>query len=228
MDLNLVLVCVGGGRGERFGSDKLAELVGGRSIFDLSLTALQRAFPNAPLVVVTPTHRLDHWQRELREYFPDARFVTGGARRQESVRAGVELAVNLGAEIVAVHDAARPLVDPRDIKGVVWALGDAAGAVLCGRVTDTVKRIDGDGLVRYTVDRGELRLAQTPQVFRVAALQRAWQEVDQDRTWTDEAAMLESVGMPVRSVVAQRPNPKLTTEEDLVLIRALSRAESCG
>jgi 2-C-methyl-D-erythritol 4-phosphate cytidylyltransferase len=224
MDLKLAMVCVGGGRGDRFGGDKLAELVGGRSIFELSLDALRRAFPEAPMIVVAPTHRLEHWRGELEGRFPEASFVGGGARRQDSVRAGVEIAAESGAGVVAVHDAARPLVDPQDVKGVVWALGDAAGAVLCARVTDTVKRIDDDGLVRYTLDRGELRLAQTPQVFRIAALYRAWQEADQDRSWTDEAAMLESVGMPVRSVLAQRPNPKLTTEEDLMLIRALSRA----
>jgi len=175
---------------------------------------------------VAPANRLEHWRRELGESFPGAHFVGGGAQRQGSVRAGVEFAAEAGAEVVAVHDAARPLVDPQDVKGVVWALGEAAGAVLCGRVTDTVKRIDEDGLVRYTVDRGELRLAQTPQVFRVAALYRAWEKADQNLIWTDEAAMLESVGMPVRSVMALRPNPKLTTEEDLVLIRALSRSES--
>jgi 2-C-methyl-D-erythritol 4-phosphate cytidylyltransferase/2-C-methyl-D-erythritol 2,4-cyclodiphosphate synthase len=225
MELNLALVCVGGGRGERFGGDKLAELVGGRPILELSLTALRRAFPEVPLVVVVPAPRLEHWRQKLEGSFPEARFVEGGARRQDSVRAGVECAAEAGAEVAVVHDAARPLVDPQDVKGVVWALGDAAGAVLCSRVTDTVKRIDEHGLVRYTVDRGELRLAQTPQVFRVAALLRGWDEADQEIEWTDEAAMLESMGMPIRSVVAQRSNPKLTTEEDLVLIRALSRGE---
>jgi 2-C-methyl-D-erythritol 4-phosphate cytidylyltransferase len=225
MDFKLALVCVGAGSGERFGGDKLAERVGGRSIFEHSMAALRRAFPNEQLVVVAPAHRMEHWRRELESHFPGARFVEGGRRRQDSVRAGVGAAADAGAEVVAVHDAARPLVDPQDVKGVVWALGAAAGSVLCGLVTDTVKRIDGDGLVRETVDRSELRLAQTPQVFRVAALYRAWEVADQDVTWTDEAAMLEAIGMPVRSVVAQRPNPKLTTQEDLVLIRALSRTE---
>ncbi len=223
--MKLALVCVGGGRGERFGGDKLAEPLAGRCVLELSMAALSRAFPAAPLVVVVHPRRLDEWRRRLMRDFPRGDLVAGGERRQDSVRAGVERAAELGAEVVAVHDAARPLVDPEDVKGVVWALGDVSGAVLCAPVADTVKRVDSDGLVVATVPREELRLALTPQVFRVAALRRAWQEVDFDREWTDESAMLESVGMAVRSVVAGHPNPKLTTEDDLFLMRAMLRAE---
>ena len=133
------------------------------------------------------------------------------------------MAAEGGADVVAVHDGARPLVDPNDVKGVVWALGSAAGSVLVAPVADTVKRIDGAGQVLETVPRQDLRLALTPQVFRVAALIRAWREVDFQQEWTDESTMLESLGMPVRSVLAQRPNPKLTTDHDISLIRALAR-----
>jgi 2-C-methyl-D-erythritol 4-phosphate cytidylyltransferase/2-C-methyl-D-erythritol 2,4-cyclodiphosphate synthase len=222
--MNLALVCVGGGRGERFGGDKLAEPLADRTVLESALAALRRAFPDPPLVVVLPASRLEDWRRRLEASFPDAVLVAGGARRQDSVRAGVETAAGLGAEVVAIHDAARPVVDPQDVKGVVWALGEtAAGAVLCGRPSDTVKRVDGDGFIIDTIDRDELRLAQTPQVFRLTALYRAWEESDPERLWTDEAAVLESLGMPVRSVVTERPNPKLTTEDDLLFIRSLLR-----
>ena len=186
-----------------------------------ALTALRRAFSDAALVVAVPAHRLEPWRALIAASFPDAELVAGGRLRQDSVRAGVERAVAGGAEVVVVHDAARPLVDADDAKGVVRALGSAAGAVLCAKVDDTVKRVDDDGLVVDTVDRDRLRLAQTPQVFRVTALLRAWREVDPSRIWTDEAAMLESLGLPVRSVVAERANPKLTTADDLRLIRLL-------
>lgn len=221
--MNLALICVGGGRSERFGSDKLSEQVGDRTVLEASAEALQRAFPAAPLIVVVASERLEDWRQRLAQSMPEVRLVVGGSRRQDSVRAGVEAAVELSADVVAVHDAARPMVDSQDVKGVVWALGSSAGAVLCGRIADTVKRIDSDGFVDCTLPRDNLRLAQTPQVFRVSALLRAWQEVQDDQLWTDEAAMLESMGMPVRIVLAQRPNPKLTTEDDLRLIRALLR-----
>jgi 2-C-methyl-D-erythritol 4-phosphate cytidylyltransferase len=221
--LNLALVCVGAGRGERFGSDKLTEALGDRTVLEVALAALARAFPNAPLLVVVPALGLAEWQERIAVSLPSAQLVAGGERRQDSVRAGVERAAEAGADVVAVHDGARPLVDPADVKAVVWALGSAAGSVLVAPVTDTVKRIEGSGEVIETVPRDDLRLAQTPQVFRVAALVRAWQEADVGQEWTDEAAMLESLGMPVRSVVAERPNPKLTTDLDLLLIRALMR-----
>jgi 2-C-methyl-D-erythritol 4-phosphate cytidylyltransferase len=221
--VNLALICVGGGRGERFGGDKLAEPLGDRTVLEVALAALARAFPAAPLFVVVPQRRLAEWQERVAPRLPNAQFVAGGERRQDSVRAGVERAAEAGADVVAVHDGARPLVDANDVKGVVWALGSAAGSVLVVPVADTVKRIDGTGLVLETVAREHIRLALTPQVFRVAALVRAWQEADFGREWTDESAMLESLGLPVRSVVAQRPNPKLTTDLDLSLIRALMR-----
>lgn len=224
MGIHLALVCVAGGRGARFGGDKLAERVAGRSILEHSLLALRRAYATAPLVVVVPTHRIESWRELLSAGFPDAEVVGGGDRRQDSVRAGVARAMADGADVVAVHDAARPAVDPEDVKWVVKALGSAGGAVLCGVVEDTVKRVDGSGLVLATMDRGELRLAQTPQVFRAATLARAWEVVDFSRDWIDEAAMLESLGEPVRSVVAQRPNPKLTTVDDLRLIRMMLEA----
>lgn len=221
MSINLALVCVAGGRGERFGGDKLAELVAGRSILEHALAALRRAFPEPPLVVVVPARRMDFWRGVLSSSFRDAELVAGGRLRQHSVRAGAEAVAAAGAEVVAVHDAARPALDAEDARAVVRALGPAAGVVLCAEVDDTVKRVDGDGTVLETIDRSALRLAQTPQVYRRSALRRAWDEVDQTRAWTDESAMLEALALPVRSVVARRPNPKLTTEADLPLIRSL-------
>jgi 2-C-methyl-D-erythritol 4-phosphate cytidylyltransferase len=218
--LNLALVCVGAGRGERFGGDKLAEPLGDRTVLEVALAGLVRAFPDAPLFVVVAPNRLAEWRERISERLPTARFVAGGERRQDSVRAGVELAADGGADVVAVHDGARPLVDPSDVKGVVWALGSAAGSVLVAQVADTVKRIDGTGQVLGTVPRQDLRLALTPQVFRVAALARAWQEADLQLEWTDESTMLEFRDRP------RRPNPKLTTDLDLSLIRALMRVGS--
>jgi len=224
--VNLALICVGSGSGSRFGGDKLAEKIGDRTVFELSLSALRRAFAEVPMFAVIDGRHIGEWRNRLVEDFAEVECVVGAARRQDSVRAGVMRAAEGGADVVLVHDAARPLVAVQDVKAGVWALGVAAGAVLCGRVVDTVKRVDSDGLVRDTVSRIDLRLAQTPQVFQMSALLRAWEELDQNPEWTDEAAMLESIGLPVRSVVAQHPNPKLTTDQDLVLMRHMSRVMS--
>ena len=218
----LCFVCVGAGRSSRFGGDKLGLKLGGRTVFSTALGALEAAFPAAGMIVVVASKRLAFWIDRLGLDFPRARCVAGGAHRHESVRAGVMAAIDLGAEVVAVHDAARPLVDPRDVQRVVGDLGDADGAVLTGRVSDTVKRIDGNDMVVETVDREGLRLALTPQVFRVSSLQFAWEEMNGSGEWTDESAILESLGMRVRSVVCRYPNPKLTVPSDLRVIRALA------
>ena len=157
---------------------------------------------------------------------PQARFVSGGHRRQDSVRAGVLYAAQAGAEVAAVHDAARPLVDPEDVKAVINAVSGAAGAILCARISDTLKRVDGNGLVVDTLSRESLRSALTPQVFQIATLMEAWQRADFKREWTDEATLLESAGLSVRSVLAHHPNPKVTTEADLEMVRAMMRLVS--
>jgi 2-C-methyl-D-erythritol 4-phosphate cytidylyltransferase len=176
-------------------------------------------------VVVVAPDRLDAWRGTLVPDFPNALLVEGGEQRHESVRAGVLAAAELGAEIVAVHDAARPLVDARDVTAVVRALGRADAAILVAPVTDTVKRVGADGAVVETLNRQDLRLALTPQVFRVASLVEAWTLTGLDGEWSDESSFLEQSGFEVRSVVAQHLNPKLTTESDLRLMRCLCKAE---
>lgn len=224
--MNLAFVCVGAGRGARYGADKLAEYIGTRSVLGSSVAALLEACPEAPVIAVIAEHRLDFWRERHLSEFPAARLISGGFRRQDSVRLGVEAAAADGADVVAVHDAARPLVDPRDVKNVLLALGDADGAILTAEVSDTVKRVSEDGMVVGTVIRENLRLALTPQVFRVASLKAAWEKKGEDGEWTDESALLESVGMRVRSIAARFPNPKITTTSDLQVIRTLTGAGS--
>jgi len=217
----LAIVCVGAGRGVRFGGDKLAEMLGLRTVFATALGALVRAVPEALMVVVVGDAMLEFWRDHLSPECPQARFVSGGDRRQDSVLAGVLYAAQAGAEVVAVHDAARPLVDPKDVEAVINAVGGVAGAILSARISDTVKRVDGNGMVVDTLSRDRLRSALTPQVFQISTLMEVWQRADLKRVWTDEATLLESAGIPVRSVLARHPNPKVTTEADLQMVRAM-------
>lgn len=219
--MNLAFVCVGAGRGVRFGGDKLVEMLGPQTVFAAALRALVQAVPGSLVVVVVGESRLEFWRHLLSPLFPQARFVSGGNRRQDSVRAGVLYAAQAGAEVVAVHDAARPLVHPEDVQAVIGALGGVSAAVLTSRIVDTIKRIDGHSMVIDTVPRERFRLALTPQVFRVSTLMEVWQRSDPRKSWTDEAALLESVGIPVRAVLARHPNPKVTTEADLRIMRAM-------
>lgn len=217
----LAIVIVGAGRGRRFGADKMSERLVGRTVLETTVAALRTAIPATPVVVVVAPEKAEDWRGVLESKSAGIEVITGGDRRQDSVRLGVERVAQLGAELVAVHDGARPLIQSVDIKAVVDVMGGASAAILCARVCDTVKRIGGEGLVCETLDRDHLRLALTPQVFRVAALESAWQSQDLSREWSDEAALIEADGGLVRCVTAEHPNPKITTAADLEFVRMI-------
>ena len=138
--------------------------------------------------------------------------VLGGARRQDSVRAGLE-ALPDDCGWIVVHDGARPFVTPALIEAGIEAAHPTGAAVAVVPAFDTVKRVAPDGSVAETLDRAELRMAQTPQVFRRDVLERAHAEVADDAT--DDAAMAERVGVEVRTFAGDRGNIKITTAEDL-------------
>jgi len=219
--LQLTIVIAAAGCGDRFGADKMSERLGDRTVLETTVAALRTAIPATPVVVVVASDTLDDWRAILESDSPKTVVIAGGPRRQDSVRLGVERAVEWGAELVAVHDGARPLIHSEDVKAVVGVMGDASAAILCARVCDTVKRIGGEGLICETLDRDHLRLALTPQVFRVAALESAWQRQDLSREWSDEAALIEADGRLVRCATAEHPNPKITTAADLEFVRMI-------
>lgn len=217
----LAVVIAAAGRSRRYGMDKLAELLGEVTVLECSLAALRSALPEAPMVAVVEPTRIEAWSLALEPEFDTTLVIGGGTRRQDSVRLGVERAATAGAEVVVVHDGARPLAHPDDINRAIAALGDASGVVLCAPISDTVKRVDEDGRVLETIDRRALRLAQTPQVLRVSALRNAWRRQEMSVAWSDEAALLEASGLEVRTVLAEHPNPKLTTAADLAVVKTL-------
>ncbi len=146
--------------------------------------------------------------------------VRGGERRQDSVRAG--LAAVGDAELVAVHDAARPLVSP-DLVGRVIRVAERTGAAAAALpVEDTLKQGDESGLIQGTVDRAGLWRVQTPQVFRADWLTLAHERADREG-WqvTDDAALIERLGHPVSLVPGEASNFKVTTADDLALARRL-------
>jgi 2-C-methyl-D-erythritol 4-phosphate cytidylyltransferase len=200
-------IVVAGGGGRRFGGPKQFEDLHGRRVLDWSLAAAGAACDG--VVPVVPADRL------AGEPAPGA--VAGGATRSGSVRAGLA-AVPGDAEIVVVHDAARPLAGAELFRRTVAAVRDGADAAVPGvPVTDTVKRVD-DGRVVETVDRSRLVAVQTPQAFRVAVLRRAHAG---DPEATDDSALVEAVGGTVVVVEGDPRNLKLTSPDDLLVARAL-------
>ena len=169
------------------------------------------------VVVVVPADQVDAAAAMLTGR--PATVVAGGADRTASVAAGLA-ATGTDAEVVLVHDAARPLTPPDVVRRVVEAVRAGAPAVIpVLPVADTIKRVDGAGTVVSTVDRSELRAVQTPQGFRAADLRRAHAGTPDPRT--DDAGLVEALGDPVTTVAGDPLAFKVTTAWDLRIAELL-------
>lgn len=198
--------------------------IGGRPLLAHTLAAFEGCDRVQRVALVVSAANLERARDLVSEYgFAKVAVCAGGARRQDSVRLGLE---TLGdCEWVAVHDGARPLVTGELIERGLAAAAETGAALAALPVADTVKESDGSTVVR-TLDRGRLWLAQTPQVFRRDLLARAHREVTADVT--DDAAMVEALGVTVRIFPGSPYNIKVTTAEDLRLAQALLTLESAG
>jgi 2-C-methyl-D-erythritol 4-phosphate cytidylyltransferase len=143
------------------------------------------------------------------------RILPGGPERQASVALGLA-AISDGIELVAVHDGVRPCVTPEQIAAVIAAAVEADGAVLAIPLRDTPKQVGEDRMIRQTLPRREIWLAQTPQVFHRTTLQAAYARAAADGfSGTDDAALVERLGYRVAVVEGSAMNLKITTPEDL-------------
>lgn len=147
--------------------------------------------------------------------------VLGGARRRDSVRLGLE-ASSPQSELVLVHDAARPFITAEDISAVIRKAARTGAAIVAVPVRPTIKRVGPGGLVKETVERRQLWEAQTPQAFRRALIIKAHQLKTKAQA-TDDAYLVERLGVAVVAVKGSSHNIKVTTAEDLVLAEAIAR-----
>jgi 2-C-methyl-D-erythritol 4-phosphate cytidylyltransferase len=199
------------------GIDKLLRPLDGRPLIAYAIAAFAASNEVDRLAVVTSNANYDAIGDITRQLAPDAAVILGGERRRDSVRAGLEALADV--DYVLVHDGARPLINEVMIEDVLRG-AVATGAAICATpVTDTIKRADAGNLVAGTVDRSQLRAAQTPQAFRRDLLLRA-HEADADDA-TDDAALVERLGLPVQLVPGSPRNIKVTTPDDLHVAEAL-------
>jgi 2-C-methyl-D-erythritol 4-phosphate cytidylyltransferase len=208
-------VVVAAGSGRRFGGAKQFEDLAGVRVIDRSV-AVARAVCDG-VVVVLPAASLGAPEADVAGA---DRVVPGGSTRAESVRAGLS-AVPAAAEVVLVHDAARPLATVELFERVIAAVRAGAEAVVPAvEVTDTIRDVDGGVL-----DRDRLRAVQTPQGFRAATLRDA-HATEADAT--DDAGLMELIGRSIVLVEGERTNLKLTGPEDRVVAEALLDARGRG
>jgi 2-C-methyl-D-erythritol 4-phosphate cytidylyltransferase len=220
-DVHAAAILLAAGAGKRIGATRPKAFlpIGERPMLSVAAAAAAASPRIGALVVAAPPGYEDEARSSVEGLMVPTTVLTGGRTRQASVRAALS-ALAPDAEIVVVHDAARPFAPPDLFTEVIRAVeAGADGAIPVVPVTDTVKRLDGIRVVD-TIDRAELANAQTPQAFRVLALREAHERaVAEGEAVTDDAALLERTETVV-AVVGDPMNFKITTLLDLARAEA--------
>lgn len=226
--MTTIAIVVAAGAGTRMGVEMPKAFIPlrGRPLMAWSILQLERSPRVHGIVLVSPPGMERPTEMALGALAETVTVTKGGATRSRSVAAGLAQIQDV-ADVVLVHDAARPLVTEDHVSMVLDGIGDADGAIIAAPVADTIKRTNDDFEIVETVDRSVHWLAQTPQAFKVEALSRAIEAAEAggyiDQT-TDCAAMLEAAGGRVRVVPSVLPNHKVTLPNDLELVDAVLAA----
>ncbi|MBO5671939.1 MAG: 2-C-methyl-D-erythritol 4-phosphate cytidylyltransferase [Alistipes sp.] len=208
------VVIVAGGSGSRMQSTlpKQFLMLGGLPVVARTINTFAEALPSADIVVVLPEAHIPLW-RNLEARFDVAphRCVAGGSERFYSVKCGID-ALGEDVEYIAVHDGVRALVTKRLIIRTLLDAEKSGATIPVVEVADSFRRLDGSE--SYIVPRSELRAVQTPQIFAAELLRKAYEQPF-DKSFTDDASVVEAMGHKISLVEGERTNLKLTTPEDL-------------
>ena len=214
-------VIVAGGLGKRMGRPKQMLPLAGRPVLVRAVDAFKKIPCVRQIVVVTSLEN----QEILKQFFSDLTFALPGATRMASVINGVHK-LDPRVQAVAVHDGARPLVDPQAAARCLRRGFTDGAAVLAVPVKDTVKQVRA-GTVEQTLQRSSLWAAQTPQCYRAEVLRRALDKFGYLQDATDESQLVERLGVSVKIEPSDYKNLKITTPEDLVMAEAFVNTAAC-
>ncbi len=219
-DEKIVCLVAAAGKGKRFGREtpKTFHAVEGLTLLVRSLKSLGAWGGISRFVVMVPEGWEKQAEDDLAENFAgiEATVIVGGETRQESVAIGLEAAGD--ADIVLVHDAARPFVSPALIERVVEGVRETGAAVPALHMTDTLGRLRGEELDAI-VPREKVVGIQTPQGFRTEVLKKAFEAAEgSDQKMTDESSLVLAAGMPVKVVDGERWNVKVTVKDDIDIV----------
>ena len=211
----LTAIIVAAGSSKRVGFDKLFSKIGDRSVLEHALAAFEEAESVSEIIVVCRDPKLVQDATNRAGFRKVHAVVRGGERRQDSVESGLKELTGK-SEFVAVHDAARPLITPREIERVFSAARKHGAAVLAAPVTDTLKFADANQVASGSIDRQNVFAMQTPQIFRRQLLVDAYQRLSENSvTITDEVSAVEHAGGKIAIVPAEDHNLKITFASDL-------------
>jgi len=211
--MKFAAIIVAAGSSRRMGFDKLLAPLAGAPVLQRSIQAFVQCEEVTEIIVVCPKERFDQLDLEFSNKLIHR--VDGGKDRHDSVAAGLALLPD-GTEYVAVHDGARPLISTDQIARVLLAATQHSGAASARPVTETVKRANSDGRVTESVNRDNLWLMETPQIFNSDLLVEAYRVVrHMGERVTDEVSAMELIGHHTHLVNNPSPNPKITYPEDI-------------
>jgi 2-C-methyl-D-erythritol 4-phosphate cytidylyltransferase len=226
----IAAILLAGGHGSRMKgvtSDKILARVGNRSLFRWSLEAFASSDAVDLAVIV---HRDEAQRNALAEDISSSKnlntiWVQGGKERSDSVRNGLE-ALPQATDAVFIHDCARPLIRPETLRTIRNALTEFPAVALAHPMTDTLKIAEpteqGEIFVTKPLDRTQLWAMETPQAFDFDLIRRAHAKAqDMKLPLTDDISAIEALDHPVHLIQAGYPNPKVTSQEDLLLIESL-------
>ena len=222
--LSNFLILVAGGRGLRMGSDLPKQFMplAGEPVIMRTIRRFVEAMPGLGIVVVLHPDYVDMWHRLCEEHGFDisVRIVSGGEERFYSVKNGLDaISSSAGDDIVAVHDAVRPLVSVEVIRRTFAEAVEHGAVVPALPSVESVRLVDAGGR-SMAVSRNSVMLVQTPQVFSLSLLRKAYAQPYRD-TFTDDASVVEALGHPIHVVPGNRENIKLTTPLDMQMAEML-------
>jgi 2-C-methyl-D-erythritol 4-phosphate cytidylyltransferase len=214
-------IIVAAGSSRRAGFDKLMARLGGRLVLQRSLDVFLASPRVDEVVLVCPQERFDQLDLQQAGAKRVVR-VDGGSERHFSVAAGLG-ALSDGAQYVAIHDGARPLLHPKQLERCIAALSEHPAVASAHPIVDTLKRADDNGrTLGHGVDRSHLWAMETPQIFDLTMLRRAYDKVMSSGSLvTDEVSAMETIGCSTYLVRNPYPNNKITLPEDIAIAEAL-------
>ena len=216
-------VILAAGSSERMGSDKIMMKLGAMPVLARTILAFENNDLVDEIIVVTRTDRLQEiadlcYKNGLHKV---KQVIGGGATRMESALAGVS-AVRHGAELIAIHDGARPLISQEVITRTILAAKQYRAAVPAVPSTDTLKAVDEKGMIIGTVDRATTVRVQTPQIFEADLIKGALTKAaEKGLALTDDCAAMDMMGVKTFVVEGDPENIKITTPNDLVSAEAI-------
>lgn len=219
-------VIVAGGSSQRFAENKLLLDLAGRTVLERSVRALTPEFVEET-IVVCPTSKRAEYEKLLRTTLPEEIkkkliFIDGGSERWQSSLNGIKMATG---EIVAIHDAARPLVTAEVVKQNFLTVIETGAAVTAAPAVDSIKLVDENGFNYEAIERSKIWLAQTPQTFRRELILQAYEKAltANYKKMTDESELITKfLHLPVSVVAATAENLKITFPRDFKIAQLVA------